>query len=74
MGQNMNDREARLCQIAARNGFVMEKSPEGGPNSGKQARFRLLVDARDIDAHRASTPFDRTIDEVEEFLLPLDED
>ena len=66
--------ENRLRRTAERRGYVLEKSRRRDPKGKDYARYRLLVDARDIDAHRATMPFTLTIREVEQFLDSIGED
>ena len=69
----MKVRENKARRMARRQGFVLEKSPRRDLRAKDYGRFRLLVDARDIDHHRETTQFTKTLAEVEEFLQPLED-
>lgn len=66
--------ENRLRRAAERQGFLLEKSRRRDPRAKDFDRYRLLVDARDIDHHRETTPFSLTLKEVEERLTGLSGD
>jgi hypothetical protein len=67
-------RENRLRRMARRQGFVLEKSPRRDRRAKDYGLYRLLVDHRDIDYHRTTTPFQKTIGEIEAFLEQIDDD
>ena len=60
--------------MAERQGYILEKSRRRDPKAKDFGKYRLLVDHRDLDDHRETTPFTKTIDEVEEFLGPLEDE
>jgi predicted transcriptional regulator len=64
-------RENRLRRMARRQGWVLEKSPRRDRRARDYGLYRLLVDHRDIDDHRVTTPFQKTIAEVEAILEQL---
>ena len=66
--------ESRMYEAAQRNGFVLEKSPGRDQRAKDFGRFRLLVDHRDIEDHRATTPFEKSLQDVADFLLPLEDE
>lgn len=66
--------ENRLRRMAGRQGFVLEKSRRRDRRARDYGMYRLLPDHRDLGAHRRDGPFNRTIQEVEQFLTAEDED
>ncbi len=59
--------------MAERQGYVLEKSRRRDKRAKDFGLYRLLVDHRDIDDHRATTAFEKTLDEVEAFIAPMDD-
>ena len=70
----MKVRENLLRRMAERQGFVLEKSRRRDPKAKDFGMYRLLVDHHDIDDHRLTAPFNKTIREVEEFLTACEND
>lgn len=70
----MKVQENRLRRMADRQGFILEKSRRRDPKAKGFGLYRLLVNHRDLEDHRAVTPFDKTVREVEEFLESVDDD
>lgn len=66
--------ENKLRRAADRQGLILEKSRRRDPRATDFGRYRLLVDARDIDHNRAITSFNLTLREVEERLTGNDDD
>lgn len=60
--------ENRLRRMAERQGFLLEKSRRRDPKSKDFGLYRLLVNHRDLEAHKESTPFTHTLAEVEQML------
>lgn len=62
-------RENLLRRMAQRQGFVLERSRRRDPKAKDFGKYRLLVDHRDIDAHRKTTPYNLTLHEIEQRLF-----
>ena len=61
-------RESRLRRLAREQGYVLERSRRG-KRATDFGLYRLLVH----QDHRATTKFEKTLNEVESFLAPMDE-
>jgi hypothetical protein len=66
--------ENKLRRMAERQGYVLEKSKRRDPKATDFGKYRLLVNHRDIDEHRANTGFDQTLGEIEGFLSSMEDD
>ncbi|WP_422634821.1 hypothetical protein [Sphingobium sp.] len=65
----MKVRENKLRRMAERQGWLLEKSRRRDPKAKDFGKYRLLVNHRDLDSHQETTPFTKSLDEVEQFLL-----
>ncbi len=65
--------ENRLRRMAARQGFVLQKSPRRDKRAKDFALYRLLVDHRDLPEHAETTPFSMTFSDVQARLEGADD-
>jgi len=54
--------------MAERQGFLLEKSRRRDPKAIDFGLYRLLVNHRDLEAHKETTPFTLTLAEIERML------
>lgn len=70
----MKVRENRVRRMAERQGLILEKSRRRDPKAKDYGMFRLLVNHRDLEDHRATTPFAQRLDDIETLLTSMDDD
>jgi hypothetical protein len=67
-------RENRLRRMAARQGFILQKSARRDPRARDYARFRLIADSREAyEPGFDGGEFTLSVSEVEQFLTQLAE-
>lgn len=66
--------ENRLRRMAERQGYLLEKSKRRDPKAKDFGKYRLLVNHRDLDEHRANTDFNQSLAEIEGFLTSMEDD